>query len=40
MEIASLDNIDSIYLVKFKRIAGETWAYKEVSGKVLSGMQL
>jgi len=40
MEIAHLDNLDKIYLVKFKRLAGETWAYKDVSGKVLSHMHL
>lgn len=40
MEIAHLDNLDNIYLVKFKRLAGETWAFKEVSGKVLGAMHL
>ncbi len=40
MEIAHLDNLDSIYVVKFKRLAGETWAYKEISGKVLQSMHL
>jgi hypothetical protein len=40
MEIAHLDNLDNIYIVKFKRLAGETWAFKDVSGKVLSGMHL
>ena len=40
MEIAHLDNLDNIFVVKFKRVAGETWAYKEVSGKVLGNMSL
>jgi hypothetical protein len=40
MEIAHLDNLENIYVVKFKRLAGETWAYKDVSGKVLSNMNL
>ena len=40
MEIAHLDNLDCIYIVKFKRLAGETWAYKEISGKVLANMNL
>jgi hypothetical protein len=40
MEIAHLDNLDSIYIVKFKRLAGEIWSYKEVSSKVLSSMNL
>lgn len=40
MEIAHLDNLDNIYVVKFKRLAGELPQYKEVSGKVLSNMNL
>ncbi len=40
MEITYLDNLDNIYLVKFKRLAGEMQPYKEVSGKVLSNMNL
>ena len=40
MEIAHLDNLDNIYVVKFKRLAGEMPSYKEVSGKVLSNMNL
>lgn len=40
MEIAHLDNLDTIFVVKFKRLAGETWAYKDISGKVLSNMHL
>jgi Kinase associated domain 1 len=35
MEIAHLDNLDNIYVVKFKRLAGELQQFKEVSGKVL-----
>lgn len=35
MEITHLDNLDNIYVVKFKRLAGEMQHYKEVSGKVL-----
>lgn len=40
MEIAHLDNLENIFLVKFKRLSGETWAYKEISGRVLNNMQL
>lgn len=40
MEIAHLDNLDNIYIVKFKRLAGEIWHYKEISGKVLTNMNL
>lgn len=40
MEVAHLDNLENIYLVKFKRLAGETYAYKDISGKVLTSMHL
>lgn len=40
MEIAHLDNLENIFLVKFKRLSGETWAYKDISGRVLNNMQL
>jgi hypothetical protein len=40
IELAHLDNLDNIYVVKFKRLAGEMQGYKEVSGKVLSNMNL
>jgi hypothetical protein len=40
MEIAHLDNLENIYLVKFKRLKGETEAYKEISERVLSNMHL
>ena len=40
MEINHLENLENIYVVKFKRLAGETGAYKDISGRVLSGMNL
>ena len=40
MEIGHLDNLENIYLVKFKRLKGEAEAYKEISGKVLEHMHL
>ncbi len=40
MEITHLQNMEGFYLVKFKRLAGEIGPYKEVSGKVLSQMNL
>ena len=40
MEITHLENLENIYVVKFKRLAGETNAYKEVSSKVLNMMNL
>ena len=40
MELTHLDNLDNIFVVKFKRLAGELPHYKEVSGKVLGNMNL
>lgn len=40
MEITHLQNMEGFYLVKFKRLAGDIGPYKEVSGKVLSQMNL
>lgn len=40
MEIAHLDNLDNIYVVKFKRLAGDLPQFREVSGKVLTNMNL
>ena len=40
MEIARLDNLDNIFVVKFKRLAGELQQFKQVSDKVLSNLNL
>ena len=40
MEIAHLEHLENIYLVRFKRLAGEMQQFKEVSGKVLERMNL
>lgn len=40
MEITHFEGLDCIFVVKFKRLAGEMNQYKEVSGKVLSNMNL
>lgn len=40
MEINHLQNMEGFYLVKFKRLAGDLGPYKDVSGKVLSQMNL
>lgn len=40
MEIAHLDDIESIYILKFKRLAGEIAHYKDVSAKVLNNINL
>lgn len=40
MEINYLEDLSQVYLVKFKRTAGDTWAFKEVSSKVLQAMNL
>ena len=35
-----MQDLESIFIVKFKRLAGEMPQYKEVSGKVLQNMNL
>ena len=40
MEIAHLDDIESIYILKFKRLAGEIPNYKDVSARVLNNINL
>lgn len=40
MEIAHLDDLDSIYILKFKRLAGEIPQYKDVSCRVLNNINL
>jgi hypothetical protein len=40
MELNSMENLNSVYLVKFKRTSGDTWAFKDVSGRVLQAMNL
>jgi hypothetical protein len=40
MEIVHFEGLDNIFIVKFKRLAGELPQFKEVSGKVLATMNL
>jgi hypothetical protein len=40
MEINHMQDLDNIFVVKFKRLAGEMPQYKEVSGRVLQNMNL
>ena len=40
MELTKLENLESIYVVRFKRVGGETWPYKEICSKVLNSMRL
>jgi hypothetical protein len=40
MEISHLDHLGSIYVVRFRRVAGELVPYKELCSKVLAEMKL
>jgi len=40
MEINHLDNLDGIYIIRFKRLAGDLFRYKEIASKVLNTMRL
>jgi hypothetical protein len=40
MEISHLDHLESIYVVRFRRVAGELVAYKELCSKILAEMKI
>lgn len=40
MEISHLDHLESIYVVRFRRVAGELVPYKELCSKVLAEMKI
>mmetsp|Transcript_3308 Transcript_3308/g.7435 ORF Transcript_3308/g.7435 Transcript_3308/m.7435 type:complete len:747 (-) Transcript_3308:133-2373(-) len=40
MEIANLDHLESIHVVRFRRLAGDTALFKELCGKVLADMKI
>lgn len=40
MEISHLDHLESIYVVRFRRAAGELTTYKELCSKVLAEMKI
>ena len=40
MELTRLESLQGIFVVRFKRLGGETWPYKEMCSKVLNSMRL
>eukprot|EP00811_Abedinium_folium_P009440 NODE_18727_length_879_cov_5.545213.p2 GENE.NODE_18727_length_879_cov_5.545213~~NODE_18727_length_879_cov_5.545213.p2 ORF type:complete len:95 (-),score=18.52 NODE_18727_length_879_cov_5.545213:229-513(-) len=40
MEISHLDHLESIYVVRFRRAAGELASYKELCSRVLAEMKI
>lgn len=40
MEVAHLDHLESIYVVRFRRVAGELSIYKELCAKILANMKI
>jgi serine/threonine protein kinase len=40
MEISHLDHLESIYVVRFRRVAGELVSYKELCSKILAEMKI
>lgn len=40
MEISNLDNLDSMHVVRFRRVAGELSSYKELCARVLAEMKM
>lgn len=40
MEVAHLDHLESIYVVRFRRVAGELAAYRELCSKVVADMKI
>lgn len=40
IELASLDRLGSIHAVRFRRVAGELWQYKDICAKLLSDMKV
>lgn len=40
IEILQMEDMEYLYLVKFKRISGEQKEYKEISGSILSSIEL
>lgn len=40
MEISHLDHLESIYVVRFRRAAGELATYKELCSKILAEMKI
>jgi hypothetical protein len=40
MEISHLDHLESVYVVRFRRVAGELMQYKDLCSKVLAEMKV
>lgn len=40
MEISHLDHLESVYVVRFRRVAGELLQYKDLCSKVLAEMKV
>jgi hypothetical protein len=40
MEVAHLDHLESIYVVRFRRVAGELAAYRELCSTILADMKI
>jgi hypothetical protein len=40
MEVSHLDHLESIYVVRFRRVAGEAAQYKDLCSKILAEMKV
>ena len=40
MELTVYENTDFIYIVRFKKLAGDELAYRDISNKILKAMNL
>jgi len=40
VEVSFLDNLESVYVIRFKRIAGALLEYKELCGKLVGDMRV
>jgi hypothetical protein len=40
VEVACLDRLGSIHAVRFQRVAGELWQYKDICAKLLAEMRV
>ena len=40
MEVMQMEDMDFLHIIRFKRLAGDTAGYKELSTKLLNSMKL
>jgi len=40
MEVSHLDHLESVYVVRFRRVAGDLVNYKELCSKILAEMKI